>query len=181
MELMKKNIAIIIASKDFRDEEYFETKEVLESRGFKTKTFSNEKGIALGRFGNEVEVNNLIDDLNVDEFDAVVFIGGSGATRFLDNETSYKIATEAMDKGKVLAGICIAPVILAKANALKGRRCTVWSSDMDKSAIKTLKEKGGIYEEKSVVADENVITADNYEAARAFGQSIGDVLTKKES
>jgi len=178
---MKNNTALIIAFKDFRDEEYFETKEVLESRGLKTKTFSNEKGVALGRFGGEVEVDNLIDDLNVDEFDAVVFIGGSGATRFLDNDISYRIAREALEKGKVLAGICIAPMILAKANALKGKKCTVWSSDLDKSAIRTLKEKGGIYEDKSVVVDENVITADNYEAARAFGQSIADVLTKKES
>ena len=178
---MKNNTALIIAFKDFRDEEYFDTKEVLESRGFKTKTFSNEKGVALGRFGGEVEVDNLIDDLNVDEFDAVVFIGGSGATRFLDNDISYRIAREALEKGKVLAGICIAPMILAKANALKGKKCTVWSSDLDKSAIRTLKEKGGIYEDKSVVVDESVITADNYEAARAFGQSIADVLTKKES
>ncbi len=178
---MKNNTALIIAFRDFRDEEYFGTKEVLENRGFKTKTFSNEKGIALGRFGGEVKVDNLIDDLNVDEFDAVVFIGGPGATKFLDNDISYRIARQALDRGKILAGICIAPMILAKANVLKGKKCTVWSSDLDKSAIRILKEKGGIYEDKSVVADENVITADNYEAARAFGQSIADVLTKKES
>jgi len=177
---VKKNIAIIIAFKDFRDEEYFNTKEVLESRGFKTKTFSNEKGVALGRFGGEAEADALIDDLNVDEFDAVVFIGGSGAARFLDNETSYKVIREALNKEKVLAGICIAPIILAKANVLKGKKCTVWSSDMDKSAVKTLKEKGGIYENKSVVADENIVTADGYEAARSFGENIADVLTKKE-
>ncbi|MDD3170664.1 MAG: DJ-1/PfpI family protein [Candidatus Pacebacteria bacterium] len=175
-----KNIALIIAFRDFRDEEYFHTKKVLESRGLKTKTFSNEKGVALGRFGGEAEANALIDDLDVDEFDAVVFIGGPGAPKFLDNEASYKISREALDKGKVLAGICIAPTILAKADALKGRKCTVWSSDMDKSAIKILKEKGGIYREESVVVDGNLVTADNYEAARPFAEKIADILTKKE-
>jgi len=177
---MKKNIAIIIAFRDFRDEEYFHTKEVLESRGLKTKIFSNEKGVALGRFGGEAEVDALVDCLDVDEFEAVVFIGGSGAAKFLDNEASYKIARETLDKGKVLAGICIAPTILAKADVLKGRKCTVWSSDMDKSAIKTLKDKGGIYREESVVVDGNLVTADNYEAARLFAEKIADILTKKE-
>jgi len=108
----------------------------------------------------------------------VVFIGGMGAVQFLDDEVSYKIAKQTLEKGKVLAAICIAPTILAKAGVLQGKKCTVWSSNMDKSAIKTIKENGGIYEEKNVVIDGNIITADNFEAAQLFGQSIAEACLK---
>ncbi len=175
-----KKIAMIIAFKEFRDEEYFQTKEVLESKGFKIKTFSNEKGTALGRFGGEVQINNTINDLNVAEFEAVVFVGGMGAVQFLDNETSYKIAKQTLEEGKVLAAICIAPTILAKAGVLKGKKCTVWSSNTDKSAIKIIKENGGIYEEKSVVVSGNIITADSFEAAKLFGQSIAEACLRSK-
>jgi putative intracellular protease/amidase len=65
---MKTNIAIILASKDFRDEEYFITKEVLEKQGNKIKSVSNEKR-AIGRFGGEVLTDILIEELDIDNFD----------------------------------------------------------------------------------------------------------------
>jgi protease I len=113
-----KKIAIIIAYKDFRDEEYFQTKEILENNGFKTKTFSNEKGIAVGKFGGEVNIEKTIEDLDIDEFDTIIFVGGSGAVQFLDNEISYNLINKAYNSNKLIAAICIAPVILAKAKIL---------------------------------------------------------------
>lgn len=175
--LMKK-IAIIIAFKDFRDEEYFQTKEILENNGFKTKTFSNEKGIAVGRFGGEVKIEETIDSLDINNFDAIIFVGGSGAIQFLDNETSYNLAREAHNANKLIAGICIAPVILAKAKILDNKKATVWSSSMDKSAIKTLKECNVIFIDKPVVTDNNIITASGPEAINEFSNEIVDKLSK---
>lgn len=172
-----KKVAIIVAFKDFRDEEYFITKEVLENKGIKTKTFSNQKGTAVGRFGGEVEIKETINNIDVDSFDAIVFVGGSGAVEFLDNNISYNIIRKAKDK--IVGAICIAPIILAKAGILKNKKCTVWSSNMDKSAIKTIKENGGVYKSEQVVVDGNIITGENNEASKLFGQSIANILTKQ--
>ena len=131
---MKANVAMILASKDFRDEEYFVTKEVLEKQGNIIKSISNEKR-AIGRFGGEVFTDILIENLNIDDFDAIVFIGGSGAIELLDNDISYNICQKCIEKDKILAAICISPVILAKSGVLRGKKATVWSSNMDKSAI----------------------------------------------
>jgi len=139
---------MIIAFKEFRDEEYFQTKEVLESKGFKIKTFSNEKGTALGRFGGEVQINNTINDLNVAEFEAVVFVGGMGAVQFLDNETSYKIAKQTLEEGKVLAAICIAPTILAKAGVLKGKNVLFGLPIQTNQLLKLLKKMAGFTKKK---------------------------------
>jgi protease I len=172
-----KKIAIIIAFRDFRDEEYFIPKEVLEKAGAEIKTASTELGTAIGSQGGEAGVDIKLADLNVSDFDAVVFVGGGGAPKYLDNETSYKIAKDAVSQGKVLAAICIAPTILAKAGVLSGKKATVWSSPLDKSAIKILKENNVVYQDESVVVDGRIITANGPGAAEEFGQKIIEALT----
>lgn len=173
-----KKIAIIIAFKNFRDEEYFETKEILENNGFKTKAFSNEKGIAIGKFGGEVEINQTLNDLNIKDFNAIIFVGGSGAISLLNNTDSYNIIKKANANKKIIAAICIAPVILAQAGILKNKKATVWSSNMDKSAIKILKENNAIFKEDLAISDENIITAKGPEAINAFTKEIIDKLNK---
>jgi len=174
---MNKKVAIIIASKDFRDEEYFITKEVLESNNITVKTVSDENK-AIGKFGGEAKVDITIDKLNIDNFDGIIFAGGSGALERLDNQVSYDICNECVEKEKILAAICISPVILANAGVLRGKKATVWSSNMDKSGIHSIQEKGASFEQKSVIVDKNIITGENAEASKEFGEVIVKVLTK---
>lgn len=172
-----KKVAIIIASENFRDEEYFITKEVLEKNNICVKTISN-KAKAVGSYGGEANADILIDDLNVDDFDAIIFAGGSGAIKFLDNEISYLVIRKTLLTKKILAAICIAPTILARAGVLTGKKVTVWSTELDKSAIKLIQQNDGIYERKSIVIDDNIITGENAEFAQEFGETIVSELTK---
>jgi protease I len=195
--LENKKIAMIIAFRDFRDAEYFVPKEILEEAGAEIKTVSNKSGTAIGADGGDVEVDILLANLNpaefddlqsksshdsiqsISSFDAIVFIGGPACLEALDNEDSYKAARETVSQNKVLASICISPVILAKAGVLEGKKATVWSSPMDKSPIETLEENGAIYEAKSVVVDGKIITGDGPAAAQEFGEAIVQALTRK--
>ena len=68
--------AIIIAFRDFRDEEYFVPKEVLEKAGIEALTASNQKGVALGADGGEAKVDLLVSEINPTDFDAVVLLAG---------------------------------------------------------------------------------------------------------
>jgi len=136
-------------------------------------------GTAIGADGGEVEVDFLLENLKVADFDAIIFVGGPGCLENLDNENSYKITKDAVLQDKVLASICISPVILAKAGVLKGKKATVWNSPFDKSPIKILEENGATYEERTVVRDGKIITANGPDAAEEFGQKIVEVLTQK--
>lgn len=176
--LENKKIAMIVAFRDFRDAEYFVPKEVVEAAGAEVKTASNKRGTAIGADGGEAEVDLLISEINPADFDAVVFVGGPGALENLDNEESYKLARETVSQGKVLASICISPVILAKAGVLKEKKATVWSSPLDKEPIKILEQNGAIYEDKPVVVDGKIITANGPAAAREFGEKIIELLTR---
>ncbi|MCD6528566.1 DJ-1/PfpI family protein [bacterium] len=177
--LKDKKIAIIVAFRNFRDEEYFVPREILEKAGAEIKTVSTKEGKAIGADGGEVEVDLLVDKLDIGDFDAIVFVGGPGCLQYLDNENSYKIIQKTITQGKVLAAICISPVILAKAGALKEKKATVWSSALDKTPIKILRENGAIYEDNSVVVDGKIITGNGPRSAKEFGQKIVEVLTSK--
>jgi len=174
-----EKVAMIVAFRDFRDAEYFVPKEILEKAGAKITTVSTKMGTAIGADGGDTEVDLLIENLNVADFDAIVFIGGPGALDYLDNENSYKVARETIEKDKILGSICISPVILAKAGVLKEKRATVWSSPLDRGPVKILKENGAIYEDKDVVQDGKIITANGPGAAEEFGQKLVEALTGK--
>ena len=73
LELAAKGykVAIILAN-GFKDVEYTKTREVLEKAGVNVVTFGLSKE-AVGMDGLKVKVDYLIDDLNVSEFDAIIF------------------------------------------------------------------------------------------------------------
>ncbi|MDP1538442.1 MAG: DJ-1/PfpI family protein [bacterium] len=175
--LKGKKIAIIIAFRDFRDEEYFVPKQIFLAAGAEVKTISTKKGQAIGAYGGQTQVDLLISKINIADFDAVVFVGGSGALKYLDNEDSYKAVKETLSQDKVLGAICVAPTILAKVGVLSGKKATVWASPMDKSAVKILQNNGAIFEDKPVVLDGKIVTGSGPEAAEEFGQMIIKILT----
>lgn len=170
-------IIMVVAHKYFQDEEYFIPKAILQRAGFDIKTASDKQGVAIGVYGGEAEIDLLVKDIGND-FNALVLAGGGGCLVF-DNEEFYQILRKTFNQGKLIASICISPIILAKAGILKGVKSTVWYSLMDKSPIKTLKEHGAIFEDGPVVIDNNIITANGPLEARKFGEAIVQTLTKK--
>ena len=170
---------IVIAFRDFQDMEYLIPKKILEEAGIETKTISNKKGTAVGVFGETILIDETISEVKIDDYDSLVFVGGGGCLPYLDNQDSYKIIQEAAAKNKLLAAICISPVIFAKAGVLENKKATVWNSPIDQFPVKALREGGAIYQEDSVVADGKIVTARGPEAANLFGETIVRLLTKK--
>ena len=171
-----KIIAMVIAFKDFRDEEYFVPKELFTIAGALVKTVSTQKGMASGADGGQVAVDFTVSEINVDAFDAVVFVGGPGTFDYLDKPIVYNLAKDAVAKKKVVAAICAAPAVLANAGVLQGKQATVWTSSMDKSLVEILEDNGATYVNKSVVTDGLLVTGSGPEAADPFGMAVIEAL-----
>jgi len=135
-------------------------------------------GVAVGADGGEVKVDLLVSEINPADFDAVVLVGGPGCMKNLNNEDSYRIVREMISQNKITAAICVAPLILAKAGVLKGKKSAVWSSPLDKRPIEILGGNGAIYQDASVVVDGKIITACGPAAAEEFGKAIIKLLTQ---
>ncbi|MBW3004369.1 DJ-1/PfpI family protein [Candidatus Woesearchaeota archaeon] len=161
-------VLFVIAHEGFRDEECFEPKEVLKDH--EVIIASTDTSPATGSLGGTITPDITIDEaLNrIDEFDAVVFVGGPGANVYFENPTAHKIAQSAKN---ILAAICIAPITLAKAGVLEGKKATVWD-DGQKTQAKMLEDAGAAYVAEDVVVDGNLITANGPKAAKKFGEAI---------
>lgn len=174
MTLDGKRVCMIIASKDFRDEEYEKPKTILSSAGVKVITASSSLDEVKGMLGAIVKPDILLQDINVGDFDAVVFIGGFGSDEYWDNETAHKIVRDTLSQGKILCAICIAPVTLANAGVLAGKRATAFSSVKEK-----LEVKGVQYTGRPVEIDGKIITGFGPDAAGEFGKAIEEALGAK--
>jgi len=166
-----KKVVMIIAPSNFRDEELFVTKKVLENKGIEVKVASVKKTSIRGMLGGSIIPDLKLDEVNLDEFDGVIFVGGIGAQFYWGYEPALKLAQEAFRKGKVIGAICIAPVILANAGILKDKKATVWPSE-----ARRIKAKDAVYIKTSVVKDGNIITASGPQAAEKFGKMIAQAL-----
>src|SRR4030042_4944628 len=138
--LENKKIAMLIAFRDFRDIEYFIPRDVFAGAGAGIVIVSSQKGTAVGADGGEVNINLTLEELKPDGFDAVVFIGGAGALKYLDNDEGYRVAEDRVQADKVLGAICISPVVLAKAGVLNGKKATVWSAPLQKEPVRILEQ-----------------------------------------
>lgn len=166
-----KKAVLIVASQNFRDEELFDTKRVLDAAQVQTFIASTRTGAIQGTLGNIAEASIPVSRLRVDDYDAIIFIGGTGAAEYVGNLSIINMVRETVRKGKVLAAIGVAPTILANANVLAGIRTTSFLSEQQR-----LVQAGAIYTGRPVEQDGLIITATGPAATIPFGRAIVDAL-----
>jgi len=166
-----KKVVMVIASQNFRDEELLKPKEIFEQAGIKVTIASSSLKTAKGTLGTPVKPELLLKDLNVHQYDAVIFVGGVGAKEYFHQPTAQKVAQEAYKQGKLVGAICIAPRILAEAGILKGKKATVFEGE-----AAALQAKGASYTGKDVEVDGKIVTASGPQAAEQFGKTLLKML-----
>ncbi|MFA5352455.1 MAG: DJ-1/PfpI family protein [Candidatus Gracilibacteria bacterium] len=165
----------IIAPENFRDEELFHPLAVLEKAGITNTIASREAGKCIGSKGGEIEAQIGINQINAEDFDAIIFIGGGGSEIYFEDAAAHLIAQKAFTSGKIVAAICAAPVILAKAGILRGKKATCFPAE---EFEKALEENGAILTRSDVEIDGKIITANGPKSATAFGEEIVKKLGK---
>lgn len=171
-----KRAAMVISHEGFRDEELLDTKKALEKNGVEVRVASTEITEAKGKLGAKVMPDILFKDIDLKDFDALIFVGGPGSVQYWSSPLAHKLLKEAVSSGKVSAGICAASVTLAYAGILKGKRATVFPGDAQE-----LIANGANYTASHVERDGRIITADGPLAAYAFGEEIAKALSAPPS
>ena len=164
---LHKRVLMIIAPENFRDEELFVTKRVLESRGVLVSVASVRRGMATGMLGGVFRVELTFDAVDPGSFDAVILVGGSGARIFWDDPAVHRLLKDAYHKGAVVGAICISPVTLCRAGLLRGRKATVWGG-----VSRILRRCGARYTGKDVEIDGHIVTANGPHAAKPFAEAV---------
>ncbi len=170
--LSGKKILMVIAPKQFRDEELFVPREYFLVRGATVTVASSATGQIRGMLGRTFSPDAKLADVSAADFDAVVFVGGAGAEAYFDDPVAHKLARDADAGGKVLGAICIAPAILANAGVLKGQSVTAFAS------VREILIAGGArVMDSSCVREGMIVTADGPAAAEEFAADVAKALT----
>ncbi len=167
----KNSILIFIAANNFSEEEYLIIKQVFLKASRKIFITSDSNTICNG--DNGMRVKGDIDFYNVNEknFSAIVLIGGNGSKQYWDNETLWRIVKNFNASGKVVAAICSAPIILARAGLLSKIPATCWNEDKNE-----LIKLGINYNDRSVIAEKGVITSDGPRSAEQFAETVLNMI-----
>ncbi|HIE34133.1 MAG TPA: DJ-1/PfpI family protein [Candidatus Altiarchaeales archaeon] len=177
LEVKNLKILIILMPENFRDEEFKIPKEKLERSGVSVIVAGLQTGEARGMLGMTATPDTTIDNISIDEYDAIIVPGGSGSPKYLwDNEKVHQILREGNEKGKIIAGICLSGAVLAKAGVLEGKNATVFATP---ESLKALEEGGALYKKEPVVVDGNIVTADGPSSAGRFADEILKLLASK--
>jgi protease I len=115
----------------------------------------------------------LVSDAVAKNYDSIIFVGGTGMSKYFNDPIMLSLAKQFYAQGKVVAAICIAPVILANSGILKGKKATV-----SESMANNLTIQGAEYISQSCVVDGKVITANGPAASKEFAKEIIKLLIK---
>jgi len=119
------------------------------------------------KLGTVVKSEIAAGSAKASEFDALVIPGGHAPDKMRMRHAMVDFTREMMDAGKPVAAICHGPQVLISANALRGRTLTCWPS----IAI-DVKNAGGMYVDKPVVEDGNLITSRKPDDIPFFNDAI---------
>lgn len=110
--------------------------------------------------------DTTIDTVTSDGFDMIILPGGQPGTDNLNNDARiHRLLADFQAAGKMIGAICAAPIILAAAGLLKGRRATSYPSY-------STKLDGAVYEDRTVVTDGNIMTSQGSGTTISFALAI---------
>jgi 4-methyl-5(b-hydroxyethyl)-thiazole monophosphate biosynthesis len=148
----------------FEEIEAFVPLSVLRGAGVQVDLVGLAGSLATGGHGARVATDRRLADVRVDEYDGIVIPGGSRGCANLERSKAVMDIIAAMnEKGKLVAAICAAPAVLAKAGVLKNRKASVYPG-MERDIPYPRPEK--------VVVDGNVITSQGPGTAMEFALEI---------
>lgn len=173
-QLQGKKVLMIVPLRNFWDVELTELKEIFERNGLLVTIASSTMKEVEGMFGTKMKPDVVLSKIKDVLYDAIVFVGGEGAVQYWDDPIAHRLIKKAIKERKVLGAISIAPIILANANVLSGKRATVWPTLGNR-----LKCSGAIFTGANVEVDGKFVTADSPNAAEEFGRAILRAIQKR--
>ena len=168
MTLMKDKCIAILIEDLFDDEETIGTSDRLRKTGasiiFVGPTAPTDY---TGLNGRVVTSDASAGKINLTDIDAIVIPGGFAPGKMRMRHAMVDLVRDAVEAKKTVAAICYGPQMLISANAVRERMITCWPS----IAI-DVKNAGGLYMDRQVIEDHNIITSRKIDDVEAFSDAI---------
>src|SRR5690242_7133086 len=167
---------LIIATDGFEEWELFGPRQILQERGAEVVLASLKlepiQATVHDQPGKTMRTDLTIDDVNVDDFDALILPGGvrnPDQLRLHGNVIAVIRLFAGQDKP--IGAICHGPWLLVEADLLRGRTATSWPS------IRTdLRNAGARVVDEGAVTDGKIVTSRKPDDVEAFTNALIDLI-----
>ena len=132
-------------------------------------------------FDHKLIADYQIDEVNVNEFDALAIPGGFEVYDFYNDAYSDKfldLIREFRANDKIIASICAGALPLGKSGILRGKNGTTYRSTVRREALKNF---GVNVLDQPIVIDDNMITSWNPSTAEGVAFLLLEMLTTQEN
>jgi protease I len=170
-KLEGKKVAILAADM-FERVELEEPRKALEDAGATTEIVSIHDGEIKGfdHFDpvSTVKVDRLVEEVSVDDYDALLIPGGVGnPDQLRGDENAVNFVREFAEAGKPMAVICHGPWVLVEAGVVRGKKITSWPT------LQTdIRNAGGEWVDQEVVVTEGIVTSRKPDDIPAFNKKM---------
>lgn len=103
--LTGKKILMILAGKDFQDEEFFQARVILQGSGAAVLTTALGVDEATGIKKGKAKIDLDLLKVNPEEFDAFILIGGLGMEKLANNKKLHHLILQADKQQKLIGAI----------------------------------------------------------------------------
>jgi protease I len=157
-KLQGKKVAILAADM-FERVELEKPRKALEDAGATTEVVSIHEGEIRGfdHFdpATTVKVDRTVEEVSVDDYDALLIPGGVGnPDQLRGDENAVAFVRDFAESKKPMAVICHGPWMLVESGVVRGRRVTSWPT------LQTdIRNAGGEWVDEEVVVDDGIVTS----------------------
>ena len=176
-KLNGKRVAILTEN-GFEEVELTSPKRALEEAGAIVHIVSpqKEKVRAWNRdhWSIELPVDRNIDDVNANDYDALVLPGGVlNPDKLRRNKKAVEFAKDFLEAGKPVAAICHGPQLLIETGLLEDRDMTSYPS------VQTdLKNAGVNWHDREVIVDNGLVTSRSPDDLEAFNKKMIEEISE---
>lgn len=168
-------VLIVIAPEKFRDEEFAVPVSVLDKAGIGYDIASTRRGVCTGMLGKKINATLSLKEVDPQCYDGILIVGGGGAQSYLwDDKMLGEMVKSFHTTARAVAAICLAPVVLARAGILEGKKATFFNSPQ---SFREMKAGGAVLVDQAVVSDSRIVTANGPAAAQEFAETFIRTLT----
>lgn len=167
--------AVMLFAEGFEEVEALMTVDLLMRGGVDVKlvSVSGERNVS-GSHGISVGMDLMMDEVCVQELDAVIIPGGMpGTVNLGKSEAVTKILKQMNEEGKIVGAICAAPSVLGACGILQGKKATCYPGFEDQLT-------GAQFVDEMAVVDENIVTSRGLGTSMEFGFALLEQLVSGE-
>jgi 4-methyl-5(b-hydroxyethyl)-thiazole monophosphate biosynthesis len=149
--------------------------DVLRRAGVKVVVAGTDPGPIRGSHGITITPDTTIDRVDAETLDMIALPGGMPGTLELRESPQVRASIVRLTaRGRYAAAICAAPMVLAAAGVLEGKRATSHPSVRDQLPAVS-------YREDAVVEDGTIVTSRGAGTAMAFALRLVSLLVDDET